>query len=109
MVSGRVAGPSASVVTMETVSLRRAPPPPRDFKLLPFLRGPGRRGARGGRQSWYAEISTAYFRRRRRRTLPTAKGYRHRRRVTHTRARTRPYVRTRTLGKKQKGIRRHGI
>lgn len=41
-VSGRVAGPSASAVTMATVSLRRGPPPlPWDFKLLPFPLGPG--------------------------------------------------------------------
>lgn len=36
-VSGRVAGPSASAVTMATVSLRCTPPLPWDFKLLPFL------------------------------------------------------------------------
>lgn len=57
VVLGSVAGPSASAVTMATVSLRLAPLPP-DFKLLPFLlrvprAGPGTvtapaKGGKGG-------------------------------------------------------------
>lgn len=50
VVSGRVAGPSASAVTMATVSLRRAPPPPWDFKLLPFPFAVRAGGAHQGRQ-----------------------------------------------------------
>jgi len=99
VVSGRVARPSASAVTMATVSLRRAPPPPWDFKLLPFPFTIRAGGAHQGRQGGIRGLlytSTA--------TLSAAattqqRPYpRHRTRHTHT------YThRTRTLGKSEKG------
>ncbi|CAH1708538.1 unnamed protein product [Aphis gossypii] len=101
-VSGRVAGPSASAVTMATVSLRRGPPPlPWDFKLLPFPLGPG-----GWRPSRAAKaVYVAYY------ILPLppflqqqqqlrSKGHTASSHVSHTNTHTHW---TRTLGKSKKG------